>query len=132
MEKRWRIVSLVGISCSSLCMLGLPLLAVWLPVMRLGWLLNEGIMRWMLMMFMLMFAAGVVSAYQRHRNRLPAIFAVIGGFLMIAVAWHALPHGAGWPGLVSVAVAWVWDWWLMRKNHRHAVTEENSKRPCHV
>jgi hypothetical protein len=90
-------------------MLGLPLLVLLLPAVGFGWLLSEGWMRGMLLMFLGMYGVGAWSAFRHHRRRSPGLVAVISGALLIGTSWHLVPRAAAWVALVGLALAWFLD-----------------------
>lgn len=110
---------LVGVCCSSLCFLGLPLLAMGLSVLGLGWLLNDTVMRAMLFMFLAMYGAGHIGAFLIHRRRGPGMVASLGGLLLLGVAWHKFPSWGGWLALGSLFGAWWWNWRLVKRGETH-------------
>lgn len=112
MTKLLRLLSLVGVGCSSLCFIALPLIALWIPAS--SWLHNERLTRAMLVMFLAMALTGAYSAYRHHGKALPAACALAGAALLLAVAWGTLPPPAGWAGLVLLFGASLWDWRLSR------------------
>ncbi|MBI4341650.1 MAG: MerC domain-containing protein [Candidatus Omnitrophica bacterium] len=118
MTGRWRLISLIGLGCSSLCALGLPLLVLWLPAMGLGWLLNDWLMRAMLIMFLAMYLGGVWVAFRHHRRFAPAMAGVVGAAMLIGTAWHWLPHRAGWLAMGALLAGWVCDQRLLRMKSR--------------
>lgn len=115
--KTWpRIISFVGICCSSLCFLSLPLAAFLVPY-GFGWLHNETLTRVMLLMFLAMSMAGTVGAFLTHRRRGPGICAFLGSGLLAGTAWRLFPPPIGWLSVVLLLAAWIWDWLLTRGNH---------------
>lgn len=126
MKRWWSAASLAGVCCSSLCFLGLPLLAMWASALGLGWLSSDGVMRAMLLMFLAMFGVGMVGAYRVHRRRGPAVAAVMGFLLLAGTAWHKLPHAFGWLALGLLVFAWLWDWRLVKRGQHHEPME------CHT
>ena len=117
MRGRWRVASVIGVSCMSLCALGLPLLVLWLPALGLGWLLDERITRVMLVMFLGMYVAGAIGAFRRHHRRSPLALAVVGSGLLVGTTRHLFPRVAGWAALASLVLAWFWDLRLLKKVH---------------
>lgn len=126
MKGWWRTTSLVGICCSSLCFLGLPLLLLWGPMMALDRFLNEKVMMGMLLMFFAMFAVSTISAFRSHRQLWPAIVGILGGILLWGRASHASPVLAGWLGLTFIFLSWFLDWRLMKRKG-----EGVSDKGCH-
>ncbi len=119
MKHVWQITGLIGLCCSSLCMLGLPLLMVWLATVNLGWLTHEALARGMLVMFLGMYGVGAFGAFRRHRRWGPTVLAVVGGSLVVGTTWHALPRVVGWLALGMFAAAWIWDMRLLKRCHEH-------------
>lgn len=118
MAGKLRVLSLLGVCCSSLCFLALPLLAVWVPAS--SWLHNETLTRLMLAMFLLMALGGGYAAYSHHGRRGPGICALLGAGLLVCAAWGAWPVPAGWSGLALLIAAWLWDLLLMKAAHGQA------------
>lgn len=110
---------LVGVCCSSLCFLGLPLLAMGSSALGLGWLLNDTLMRIMLLMFLAMYGAGNIGAFLIHRRRGPGMVACLGAILLVGVAWHKFSPWAGWLALGSLLGVWWWDWCLVKRGKNH-------------
>jgi hypothetical protein len=119
--KRWgRIVSLIGVGCSSLCFRALPLLVLWLPAFALGWLHNEKLTRGMLLMFLAMSLFGTVRAYQQHGDPKPGIVTLIGAALLVGAAWGDVRPIGGWLAMATLVAAWLWDMRLLKGiNHAH-------------
>jgi hypothetical protein len=117
MKPLWRIVSFLGLSCTGLCTLGLPLLAVLVPALGLGWPLGKWVMRAMLAMFLGMYGLGTLAARRHHHHTGPLWSAIGGGTLLVLTAWHLLPHAFGWLALGALAASWCWDWSLLRICH---------------
>ena len=117
MKRWWRLASLIGICCSSLCFLALPLLLLWLPATGFGWLHNEALTRGMLLMFLAMFLAGSVNGFKHHRRPTPLILASSGAVLLISTAWQLLPFWIGWLALAALIAAWLHDKNLMQGMH---------------
>ncbi len=118
MSHWWRVTSLVGIGCSSLCVVGVPLLAAWLPATLLGWVHNDTLTRAMLVMFLAMALGGAAGAFRHHRHGGPAMLATAGALALAAATWRFAPMGAAWLGLVALVSGGIWDWRLMRSVHR--------------
>ena len=118
--KGWgRVVSLIGVGCSSLCFLALPLLALW-PMSALGWIHNENLTRGMLIMFLAMSLYGVARAYQRHGDPKPGVGALIGAAALVITAWGGVPPVIGWAALAPLAAVWLWDMQLLKRiDHEH-------------
>ena len=115
--KNWpRMISVLGICCSSLCFLSLPLAAFLVPY-GFGWLHNETLTRTMLAMFLAMSLAGTIGAFFAHRHSGPGFCALIGAGLLAGTAWRLFPPLIGWLSLVLLITAWIWDWRLMRHSH---------------
>jgi hypothetical protein len=117
MKSRWRILSFVGLSCSALCMLGLPLLALLASSMGLRWSPGDGLMRVMVVMFLGMYGMGTLVARRHHHRIAPLWLAVLGVALLLLTVWHAVPHTTGWLALALLTVSWCWDWGLLRGCH---------------
>lgn len=118
--KRWiNAASVVGVFCTSVCFLGLPLLLFWVPAVGLGWLHNEWIVRSMLLMFLAMFGAGAAGAFREHRDPRPGITAAVSAAVLIGTAWHRAPVAAGWLAMAGIVAAWSWDWRLLKRQHVH-------------
>src|SRR3989338_391910 len=113
------LIGFIGLCCSSLCLLGLPLLIVWWPTLTLGRLHNEILIRTMSVMFLGMYGLGTFGAFRRHRRLAPLGLALIGGGLLLTAVWHGLPHLAEWLAFGILTLAWVWDWQLLRTHHGH-------------
>lgn len=128
MKPRWRVLSLVGIGCSSLCFLALPLLLIWAPAVGFGWLHNETLTRGMLLMFLAMSLAGSFGAYRVHRRLAPGLMALTGAFILIGGAWHVVRHWLGWLALAAIAAAWAWDQRLIKGAH-HAHDHSHCEDP---
>lgn len=122
MNRWWRVTSLVGICCSSLCVVGLPLLSVWLPATFLGWVHNDRLARAMLVMFLVMALGGAASSFRHHHNRGPAALAVAGALALAAATWRTAPAVVAWLALAALISGGIWDWRLMRNVH-HARVE---------
>lgn len=121
--KCWpRIISFVGICCSSLCFLSLPLVAFMVPY-GFGWLHNERLTRVMLLMFLAMSLIGTAGVYVAHHRRGPVVAAFLGAGLLVGTAWGFFPPTIGWLSLVFLSAAWIWDWQLMKFGH-HAGTHD--------
>lgn len=121
MKPWWRVLSIVGIGCSSLCFLALPLLLIWAPAVGFGWLHNETLTRGMLLMFLAMSLGGSFGSYRVHRRLAPGLVALAGALILIGGAWHVVRHWLGWPALAAIAVAWAWDQRLIKEaSHEHA------------
>lgn len=114
---RWRLLSLVGLCCTSLCVLGLPLVSLGVAAVGLDWRVPLWFMRTMLLMFLVMYGIGAVHAHRCHRRWGPGLSAIAGGVLLLGTTWHALPHIAGWLALVLLAVGWGWDVRLVIRAH---------------
>ena len=109
-----RLLSLIGVGCSSLCFLALPLLVLWVPAS--SWFHNERLTRAMLLMFLAMSLAGSYSAFRHHRRLGPGACALSGAGFLIIVAWGGLPGPVGWIGLALLFAAWIWDQRLIREH----------------
>lgn len=114
---RW--IGIIGICCSSLCFLALPLLLILLPTSGFGWIHSETLTRSMLLMFLAMFLTGSVSSFRMHGRWGPFVAALLGAVVLAATAWHALPPQAGWAGLAALAATWAYDRKLMWNHHHH-------------
>lgn len=110
----WRLASLIGIGCNSLCFLALPLLVLWLPTAGFGWLHNETLTKIMLYMFLAMFLAGSTISFTHHGRPTPGLLALSGALLLIGTSWHAFPFWTGWLALALLIAAWLHDKNLMR------------------
>jgi hypothetical protein len=115
MKDRWRLASLIGVGCSSLCFLALPLLALLLPAKSLGWIHDETLTHTMLVMFLAMALWGSVRAFRHHRSLGPGGLAVAGAAGLAAAAWDLAPSAAGWPALAALTAAWIWDMRLLKR-----------------
>lgn len=124
MKDRWRLASLIGVGCSSLCFLALPLLALLLPAKSLGWIHNETLTRAMLVMFLAMALWGSAMAFRHHRRWGPGALAVAGAAGLIAGAWRAVLPAAGWSAFAALTAGWVWDMRLLKKR------SEAGKESC--
>lgn len=129
MKKWWNITSLVGIFCSSLCFLGIPLLLSLAPFLAMDWLKNDSLMRIMLVMFLVMFAIGSISAFRAHRRKIPGILALFGACLLIAASLHAVIKQAGWLGFFCLIVSWFLDLYWMR-TIRHEEDKNSVSDAC--
>lgn len=115
MQERWRLASLIGVGCSSLCFLALPLLALLLPARSFGWIHNETLTRSMLVMFLGMTLWGSATSFRHHRRPGPAVLAIAGAVVLAAGAWGMLPLVAGWSALAALAAGWFWDMRLLKR-----------------
>lgn len=121
MKPWWRVLSLIGIGCSSICFLALPLLLIWAPAAGFGWLHNETLTRTMLLMFLAMSLAGSLAAYQAHHRRAPGLAASAAALILVGGAWHLVRPWLGWLALAGIGAAWVWDQRLLKRvHHEHA------------
>ncbi len=116
MKDRWRLASLIGVGCSSLCFLALPLLALLLPAKSFGWIHNETLTHAMLVMFLAMGLWGSVTAFRHHRHLGPGGLAAAGAAVLAAAAWDWVPPAAGWAALGALTAGWVWDRSLLKKH----------------
>lgn len=114
MKDRWRLASLIGVGCSSLCFLALPLLALLLPAKSLGWIHNEALTRAMLVMFLVMALWGSATAFRHHRRPGPGGLTVAGAAVLAATAWGLAPPAAGWSAFAALAAGWIWDMSLLK------------------
>lgn len=117
MKSWWNVLGLVGVGCSSLCFLALPLVALWLPLSRFGWLHDETLTRAMLLMFLAMSLMGTSAAFLAHRKSGPLLCAACGALLLTGTAWGRLSAAIGWLGLGALIAAWYWDRRLMQVEH---------------
>ena len=117
MKPLWTRVGFIGMFCSTLCVLGLPLLLAWLPAMNWGWLRHDGWFRGMLVMFLGMYGVGVLGAFRRHRRPGPVILAAIGVPLLVGTVWHVAPQPVGWLAFALFAGAWWWNAQLLKTVH---------------
>lgn len=132
MKPWWRVLSLIGIGCSSLCFLALPLLLIWAPAVGFGWLHNETLTRSMLLMFLAMSLAGSFGAYRAHKSPWPGCISLAGALILVGAAWHLAAHWLGWPALAGIAAAWVWDQRLVKEAHHahdHSHCEDPGEAP---
>ncbi len=129
MKNWWNITSLVGICCSSLCFLGIPLLLSLTPFLAMEWLQNDTLMRIMLVMFLVMFGIGSVGAFRSHHRKTPGILALFGACLLIGTSLHSIPKQVGWLGLASLFVSWFLDLYWMRKI-RHEQEKHSEQDAC--
>lgn len=116
MRQGWRLASLIGVGCSSLCFLALPALALLFPARALGWIHNEALTRAMLATFLAMALWGSTAAFLHHRRPGPAGLAVAGAAVLAASAWGLAPPVAGWPALAILAAGWLWDMRILKKS----------------
>lgn len=117
MKRWWNLANLFGVCCSSLCFLGLPMLIAAIPVVGFAWLLNETLMRVMLIMFLLMFAVAAIAAFRVHHRWGPSVVTICGSLVLIGMTWHLFPKQAGWLALIGMTGAWFWDFRLLKKAH---------------
>lgn len=114
MKPWWRAVSLIGVGCSSLCFLALPLLLLWLPASGFGWLHNEPLTRAMLLMFLAMFLFGSVLASRIHGRLAPGLVSLAAALILAGRAWRLVEAWLGWLALAAITAAWAWDRRLIR------------------
>jgi hypothetical protein len=126
----YRLLSMVGLVCSSACVLGFSLLALWLSALGLGWLVDDRIMQGMLLMFLGMYVTAAWHSSRHHGHRETFWISLIGCGLLVATAWHALPHAAAWIGSAWLLLCWFWDQRLLRlkpKTSTHAGSKEHHE-----
>ena len=123
MRHKTHLIGLIGISCTSLCMLGIPLLATLLAALGLPNFLSEKLMMGMLLMFLVMFGTGTYSAFRHHHQLAPGVLAGLGTVILISASAMVVPMKAGWAALALFAAAWIWDAKLMRSCR----TEEGAR-----
>lgn len=114
-----RTVHLIGLCCSSLCLLGLPVLGLWLSARGLGWLVNEWLTRTMLLLFLILYGVGMLRSFRHHKRRGSGVLAITSGSLLVGTAWHVLPPYAGWIALGGLIVSQMWDRRLLSRTGCH-------------
>ena len=114
MKQSRQLIGLLGICCTSLCMLGIPLLFALLGAAGLGKLQNERVMNAMLLMFLVMYAAGSYRAFSRHRRWGPVVLTLLGSGLLVGIVLMIFPKVVGWIALAVFVGSWVWDMLLLR------------------
>lgn len=114
MHHRSSLLSLSGLLCGGLCGVGMPLLAVVVPVDRLGWL-HDGRVRWPLLAVSVgMYGYGLASNRRRHGIWGPFAAGAAGAAFLFLEAAGVSPAGARWVGPGVLLSAWIWDWRLIR------------------
>jgi hypothetical protein len=119
MAMRSRVISTIGLCCSGLCLLALPLLLLWLPPGMGGWLHREALMRWVAAGSLVMYGLGMVATFRHHRSFDPGLLAAAGSLLFLAAAWDVIPHTFTWMAFCVLVVAWLWDRRLLKRIGRH-------------
>ncbi len=115
MKHKLGYLGLAGLLCGGMCALGIPLIAVGLSMLGLGWMMG-GVMRYvMFVMFAGMYSYGLYSAYHIHRKKKVLGSALIAGVLLISVVAGWLPLMFTWIVLLLLVFAWIWSLQLLRK-----------------
>lgn len=124
-DRRNSLLGILGLCCSGICLLGLPLLAFMMPAMKLGWFHDERIVWAIVLLSLGMYGLGLWGSVRRHGRRAPLLVALAGAAVLVGATGQIIPAWGGVIALVLLFGAWCWN----RSFHTTARKEDGAPSP---
>ncbi len=113
---------LIGISCSSLCFLGLPVLMVLIPAEWMGSTFFQWTVRIMVFVSLYFSVSAAYEGFKLHHNLIPLLILLPASVVLVFLSFYLVPRPIGWLAFGAFIASWVWNRQLLKRTHHS---------PCH-
>ncbi len=126
--KKCNFASPLSLMCAGLCFFALPFLIASLSAMGLGWMASERILRVVMLVSLSVFLLRSFASFLCHRHIAPILLILLGSGFLLSAIFHQVPSQIGGWTLGFLALVWVWDERLLRKEDHRKHSECAEKR----
>ncbi len=121
--KNWRDkVGLVGVCCSSLCFLGLPVFMALIPSEWMGSTFFQWGVRIMVFVSLYFSVSAAYKGFKVHHNIWPLLILLSASIVLVFLSFYLVPRPIGWVAFGAFVASWFWNRQLLKRTHHS---------PCH-